>query len=501
MTSAIRATKPALRRRHYAAILAILLLPALGACSTNPATGQSSFTGCMSEGQERSIGQEYHPQILQEFGGAYEDPAMQAYVNEIGQRLAQQSERPNLRYTFTVLDSPVVNAFAVPGGYIYITRGLMALAENEAEVAGVIAHEIGHITARHSNARYCQSMVAQLGAIGLGVLTGSGAVAEAASMGAAVYLQSYSREQEFESDLLGVRYLSRGGYDPQAMSTFLASMLESSRLDAQLAGRAGAADEFSIFQTHPRTQDRVQRAIQQAEGTEGTEVADPVLNADIYLSQIDGMLYGDDPDEGFIRNTRFVHPILKFEFTVPNGFRLMNSSSAVIAQGPNNSAIIFDRAPQGAQTSNMQRYISEQWLSKVQLSNLGSITVNGMDGASATARVATNNGERDALLVALRWDQNTIYRFAFLVQPGQMDSMRSAFASTVNSFRRISDAEAATFKPHRIEVITVGSGQTVESLAAQMPFPDYRVERFRVLNGLAPGAQVTPGQRVKIIVE
>ncbi|MEX0810374.1 MAG: M48 family metalloprotease [Dongiaceae bacterium] len=498
MTRAIRATKPAPRRWHYAAILAILLLPALAACSTNPATGQSSFTGCMSEGQERSIGQEYHPQILQEFSGAYDDPALQAYVNEIGQRLAKTSERPNLNYTFTVLDSPVVNAFAVPGGYIYITRGLMALADNEAEVAGVIAHEIGHITARHSNARYCQSMVAQLGAIGLGVLTGSSAVAEAANMGAAVYLQSYSREQEFESDLLGVRYLSRAGYDPQAMSTFLASMLESSRLDAQLAGRAGAADEFSIFQTHPRTADRVQRAIQQAAGS---EVADPVLNADRYLDEIDGMLYGDDPDEGYIRDTRFVHPTLKFEFTVPDGFRLFNSSSAVIAQGPNNSAIIFDRAPQGTQASNMQRYISEQWLSNVELSNLGPITVNGLDGASATARVATNNGERDALLVAVRWDQNTIYRFAFLVQPGQMDSMRSAFAGTVNSFKRISDAEAATFKPHRIEVVTVGSGMTVQSLAAQMPYPDYKVERFLVLNGLAPGAQVTPGQRVKIVVE
>ena len=498
MTRAIRAKQPANRSWHHAAIFAVLLLPLLGACSTNPATGQSSFTGCMSEGQERSIGQEYHPQILQEFGGAYDDPAMQAYVNEIGQRLAQQSERPNQRYTFTVLDSPVVNAFAVPGGYIYVTRGLMALADNEAEVAGVIAHEIGHISARHSNARYCQSMVAQLGAIGLGMLTGSGAVAEAASMGAAVYLQSYSREQEFESDLLGVRYLSRSGYDPQAMSTFLASMQESSRLDAQLAGRSGSADEFSIFQTHPRTQDRVQRAIQQAAGS---EVADPVLNADVYLNQIDGMLYGDDPDEGFIRNTRFVHPTLKFEFTVPNGFRLFNSSSAVIAQGPNGSAIIFDRAPQGTQTSNMQRYISEQWLSNVQLSNVGPITVNGLDGASAMARVQTNNGARDAMLVALRWDQNTIYRFAFLAQPGQMDSMRGGFNNTVSSFRRISDAEAATFKPHRIEVITVGSGQTVESLAAQMPFPDYRVERFLVLNGLPPGAQVTPGQRVKIVVE
>jgi predicted Zn-dependent protease len=209
MTNSFRANRSVFRRWHQAAILAILVLPMLAACSTNPATGQQSFTGCMSDGQERNIGQQYHPQILQEFGGEYNDPAMKAYVNDIGQRLARTSERPNLNYTFTVLDSPVVNAFAVPGGYVYITRGLMALAENEAEVAGVIAHEIGHIAARHTNERYCRGIVAQLGAIGLGVLTGSGAVAEAANMGAAIYLQGYSREQEFQADLLGVRYLGR----------------------------------------------------------------------------------------------------------------------------------------------------------------------------------------------------------------------------------------------------------------------------------------------------
>jgi predicted Zn-dependent protease len=186
---------------------------------------------------------------------------------------------------------------------------------------------------------------------------------------------------------------------------------------------------------------------------------------------------------------------------VPDGFRLFNSSSAVIARGPNGSAIIFDRESKQPQTGNMQRYISEQWVSGLQLSNLDSIQVNGLDGARAMARVSTNNGARDAMLVALRWDQNTIYRFAFLVQPGQMSAMRGGFDNTVGSFRRISDSEAASLRPYRLQVVTVTSGMTAESLAARMPFPDYRVERFRVLNGLPPNGQVTQGQRVKLVVE
>ena len=200
------------RRRPWNAFLlaAAVLLPLVAGCSVNPATGRQSFTGCLSEADERQIGAENHPVILQEFGGAYDDPQLQAYVNSIGQKLASTSDRPNVKYTFTVLDSPVVNAFAVPGGYIYVTRGLMALANNEAELAGVLSHEIGHIAAKHTNERYCRALVAQLGIFGLGAATGSSAVAEAANLGAALYLQSYSRDQEFEADLLGVRYLGNG---------------------------------------------------------------------------------------------------------------------------------------------------------------------------------------------------------------------------------------------------------------------------------------------------
>lgn len=484
---------------HAFLLLVALVLPLAAGCSVNPATGRQSFTGCLSEADERQIGAENHPVILDEFGGEYNDPRLEAYVNGIGQKLAASSDRPNVKYTFTVLDSPVVNAFAVPGGYIYVTRGLVALANNEAELAGVLSHEIGHIAAKHTNERYCRALVAQLGIFGLGAATGSSAVAEAASLGAALYLQGYSRDQEFEADLLGVRYLNNGGYDPNAMSTFLATMLESSRLDAALAGTPGAADEFDIFQTHPRTADRVQRAVAQATGAQPTVPA--AATREVYLAHINGMLYGDDPEEGFIRGQRFIHPVLRFEFTVPDGFRLFNSSSAVIARGPNNATIQFDREPKPQQTGDMEGYISGQWGEGVSFDDLDPVTINGQDAAIGEARISTNSGQFDAMLVAVRWNRNTIYRFLMLAQPGQLDAYRDGYTRTLQSFRSITASEAAVFRAQQLRVITVGSGDTVESLAARMPYPDYRVERFRVLNGLPPGAALTPGQRVKVIVE
>lgn len=499
MTRSHRSSILSRNKWRAAALAALIALPALAACSTNPATGRSSFTGCLSEADERQIGAETHPQILEEFGGAYDDPQLQAYVSALGKKLAATSDRPNVNYTFTVLDSPVINAFAVPGGYIYVTRGLVALAQNEAELAGVISHEIGHIAAKHTNERYCSAMLAQLGVFGLGAATGSGAIAEAASMGAAIYLQSYSRDQEFEADLLGVRYLGRGGQDPNAMSTFLTSMLENSRLESILAGRPGAADEFSIFQTHPRTADRVQRAVQQATGAQAPVPAS--ATHDEYLARLDGMLYGDDPDEGFIRGQRFAHPTLRFEFTVPDGFTLFNSSTAVIASGPNDAVIQFDREPKPSQTSDMQRYIAQQWAQGIDLNDIDPITVNGMDAAVAEARVKTNAGSRDAMLVAVRWDQKTIYRFILLAQPGQLDSFRDGFNRTLQSFRPLTSSQAAALKPQRIRIVTVGSGDTMQSLASRMPPSSYQLEQFRILNGLPANATLTPGQKVKIVVE
>ena len=222
---------------------------------------------------------------------------------------------------------------------------------------------------------------------------------------------------------------------------------------------------------------------------------------DAYLDQINGMLYGDDPEEGFIRGQRFVHPVLRFEFTVPDGFHLVNSSTAVLARDASNAIIQFDREAQPQQTSDMERYVANQWGEGITFDDIDEVSVNGMDAAIGQARISTNSGQFDAMLVAVRWDQNTIYRFLMLSQPGQFGAYRNEFIGTIESFRQISASEASQYHAQQLQLVTVGSGDTIQSLAARMPAGNYQVERFRVLNGLAPNAQLTPGQKVKIVVE
>jgi len=480
-----------------ASLAAAALALSLAGCTVNPATGRSSFTGFMSEGEETRVGAENHPKVLEEFGGAAGGPELAAYVSSIGKLLASTSERPDVPFTFTVLNSPIVNAFAIPGGYIYVTRGLLALANDEAELAGVMAHEIGHITARHSAQRYSQSVLAQLGLIGLGVVTGSSALVNLAGAGAAVYLQSYSRDQEFEADTLGVRYLGRTNYDPKAMSAFLASLLADSRFEATLAGNPAEADQYNIMATHPRTIDRVERAIAAANQAPVTE---PILGRDIYLDKIDGLLYGDDPAQGLIKGRRFTHPALKLEFTVPEGYRLRNSAKAVLAEGPQDAQITFDAAPSGY-GGDMASYLANVWAAKIRLDGVQPITIDGMAAATATAAVDTRQGRAFVRLYAIRFATGGIYRFLCVGPIGAAESFDQGFRSTAASFRRLSDAEARALRPMRIRVVTVRGNDTVASLARAMPFEDHREERFRVLNGLGPNDALTPGQRVKLIVE
>ncbi|MFQ5776228.1 MAG: M48 family metalloprotease [Kiloniellaceae bacterium] len=482
------------------AFLALIVLAAaapLTGCATAPATGRTFFTGGMTAADEARLGREEHDKIVPEFGGVYEDPELGAYVASVGALLAKTSETPDLRFTFTVLDTPIVNAFALPGGYVYITRGLLALAGDEAELAGVLAHEIGHVTARHSAERYGQAMAASIAQLGLGILLGGGAVTEAFGTVSALALRSFSREQEHEADLLGIRYLARAGYDPNAMATFLEKLLADSRLAAELRGRPGRADEFNIMQTHPRTADRIALAMREA----GVKtVARPMRAREVYLRKIDGLLYGDDPDQGFIRGRRFLHPALRFAFEVPQGFRLFNNSRAVVARGPEGAAIVFDRARKPS-AAPMPAYLRQVWAKGVALAEVEAFTVNGMPAATGRTRLDTRRGARDVRLVAVRYDAETIYRMMFITPPELTGPLSRALRETTYSFRKLSAAEAAALKPLRLRIHTVRPGETAAKIAARMPFADYRLPRFLVLNGLSQGAALRPGQKVKIVGE
>ena len=491
-------------------LLALLLIPALAlpsACArvVNPATGQTEFTA-MSPAQEQEIGEEQHPQVLMQFGGPYDDAELQSYVSRIGDELAAVSELPELDFTFTVLNSEVINAFALPGGYVYITRGLLALADNEAELAGVMAHEIGHVTARHSAQRYSRGVLAQgslaIGTVLAGVLGGGAAadlVQQAGGLGAQAYLAGYSRDQEFQADELGVRYMARAGYDPTAMSSFLEKLERNDQLRRRLSDRAGADPASSWFATHPRTPDRVLRAAEQASAASPGENR---TGREDYLEQIDGMVYGEDPSQGFVRGRTFVHPDLRFAFDVPQGYRIVNTPAAVIGQAQN-SLMKFDavRSPAG---QDVGAYLARDWAQELgagRLDNVANSQVNGMPAASAVAAGQLDNGQPVTVaLAALRAGNEQVYRFMF-VSPGSMSSAQaSAYQATVNSFRRLSADEAAALQARRLRVVTVEPGQDVEDLAGRMDVDSLPREQFELLNGLESGDSLSPGQQVKLVV-
>jgi predicted Zn-dependent protease len=479
------------------ALLGLAALPLLSACEIAPATGRTIFTGGLSAEQESQLGYQQHQKIVPQFGGAYSDPALTSYVGSIGNLLARTSETPDTKFTFTVLDTPMVNAFALPGGYVYVTRGLLSLADNEAEVAGVLAHEIGHVTARHAAERYGQTMAANVFGVGLGLLLGSDAATDLYAGVVAVALRSYSREQEYESDLLGVRYMARAGYDPGAMASFLSRLQAHSRFESELRGEPGKADQFDILQTHPRTADRIARAIQQAGAR---TVADPMTARDIYLDKIDGMLLGDNPQQGFVRGRRFLHPELRFAFEVPQGYRLINSAKRVTARGPKGATIAFEKAKQAVR-GPMTAYLTEVWAEGVALSEVERLTVNGMEAATGHVRGRGRSGAIDLRLIAIRYDRANIYHFIFVTPAQLAGALSRDLRETTYSFRRLSAAEATRLKPRRLRIYGVRPGETAARIAARMPFEDHHLRRFLVLNGLDRDQSFPTGHRVKTVIE
>jgi predicted Zn-dependent protease len=492
-------------QRVLATLALLLALVGAGGCTVNPATGQQSFTAFMSPEDERRVGAREHPKLVRAFGGTYGDQALTAYVEQVGRKLAQTTELPEGPYAFTVLDDETPNAFALPGGYVHVSRGLLALADNEAEMAGVLGHELGHITARHIAQRYSQGQVAGLG-VGLLGIAGAilgvpGIATDVAAYGAQAYLQGYSRDQERESDALGIRYMTRAGYDAEGMVSFFRKLDAFVRVKAAMAGDPDAADRFDIMASHPRTTERIQLASQVARTTgEGGAV-----ERDRYLARIDGMIFGDSPEQGVRRGRDFAHPKLRIAFRAPPGFAMSNDPERVTARGPNGAAMIFDSerrqdVAQGARS--MAVYVANVWGAKLPLGRVDSFQVNGMDAAAGRAQVKSRNGDPlDLTLAAVHESRDRIYRFLFIAPPQATRALLPEFQRTVDSFRRLSAAEAGAIKPYRIRVVTVGQGDTVETLARRMPFESQRVEMFRAINGLEPGEPVRPGRKVKIIAD
>lgn len=458
--------------------------------------------GCMTAESAAQLGKSEHPKIIQAYGGTYNNAADADYVRMVGGNVAAQSALGKNAFQFTLLNTPIVNAFALPGGYTYVTRGLMALVNDEAELAGVIGHEITHVTKNHTAERYNRAQAAQIGAVLLGAATGSQDAMNLASYGSQLFLLNYSRDQEFEADKRGVGLLDKAGYDPYAMGDFLWMMGNQQALHAKIQGKEYDPSRVDYFSTHPNTTERVRRAHDFAKERGAVPGGKP-RHGDRYLNNVDGMLYGDSPEQGFVRGQRFAHPIMKFEFFAPNGFNLQNSPVAVVGVGPNNASFQFDGAGDYRAGMSLSAYISGVWAKALQVNvtNPRTFSINGIAMADATTRVQTQNGVVDARLVAVQMKPDTVFRF-LMVTPAQVtSSVQGDFNTMLKSFRRLSDAEAAKLKPQYLKVVTVQSGDTVSKLAGYMAFDDFRVERFLALNGMTSKDVLKAGQRVKIVTE
>lgn len=445
-----------------------------------------------------------HPALLSEFGGAISGPRA-AYVEAVGRRVAAQSGTLNAgqAYRFTTLNSASENAFSVPGGYVYITRQLMGLMGDEAELAFVLGHETAHIAADHGRTRQKSAqrgaIIGVLGAI-LGGVVGNNAFGGLISQGAQQYGQfatlKFSRQQEYQSDQLGIRYITRAGYDPNAGASMLSALTRSAALEARVQGKTGrSTPEWAS--THPLSQNRSAQALQLARAT--GRAGQGMRNRDAFLNQIDGVTVDDDPAQGMIEGTSFTHPDLRLQFNVPAGFQMQNGSDAVTIAGSSGKGQFGG----GRYDGDMPAYVGRvlQGLTggqaQVQMGQLQRTTVNGIPAAYAIGRAQTSSGAVDVSIFAYEWDRNSAYHFVMLTQGG---AGIGPFQSMVGSLRRISPAEAAAIRPRVIQVHTVRGGDTLQSLASRMAYRDYRLERFLSLNDLTATSRLAPGARVKLIV-
>lgn len=489
--------RPAHPRRAIlmTSIAAVALTSCAGASAQNRTTSTPQIT--QAEAQQ---GAQANVQILQEFGGAMTGPQAQ-YVETVGKNIAVQSGLGNARDSFNValLNSSVNNAFAIPGGYIYTTRQLVGLMNNEAELAGVLGHEVAHVAARHAQRRQQtaqrNSILGALGSILSGVLLGNSgigrAIGQGIQQGSQLLTLKFSRSQELEADQLGQQYLTRAGYDPHAMATVLASLAAQNSLDARLQGReSGQIPAWAS--THPDPASRVASANQRAGRTTG------LTNRDTFLTRIDGLLYGDDPRQGVIEGQRFIHPDLQLAFTAPNGFYMVNGTTAVSINGQSGQAQLTLAQYGGSLENyiyNVFRQIGGQ-NAQLQPSAVRRTTVNGIPAAYATARANTGNGQVDVTVFAYEFAGDRAYHFQAITAAGRSGVFNSMFGS----MRRITSTEAGRVIPRRIDVVTVGPRDTVQSLASRMAYTNGQVDRFRVLNGLRSSDVVRAGQKVKLVV-
>ena len=468
-------------KKIFFRFFSIVLIPffILG-CQLNPATGKNEVS-LISENEEDNIGKQEHPKILKQFGGKYENKKLQNYINSLGNFIVSTSEMPDKKFTFTILDSPIVNAFALPGGYIYLTRGLISLCQNEAQLAGVIAHEIGHVTARHTARRYTKSVGTGLLANILGSLTKNYLIRNLIGQSASLYLLSFSREQEYEADMLSTRYMIRAGFDPREMAMFLKNMEKYSKLQKKINKSNTSRSE--LLQTHPTSSKRVMEVIN---NSENKIPINPIIGEGIFLKKIDNMIFGDSERDGFFYKGKFFHKELKISFDTDENFYFINNPKYIVGTSENDSIIIFDLVET---KKDLDKKFVTNWLkiSERKITDFRKIVIDNFPSVYATVKksgkkfslVAINNGEY-------------VFRFALISDEKDFDGLNSKFKKIALSFKNYTNEDFPDVQPPRIRVISYSENENslskiTENLNLQVKYSE---EIFNIINNIEKNKKI-----------
>lgn len=461
-------------------------------CAVNPVTGKKELM-LMSEQQEIALGIQSDPEVVASFG-LYESPAIQAFISEKGTKMAAVSHRSNLEYHFKVLDSPVVNAFALPGGFVYFTRGIMAHFNNEAEFAGVLGHEIGHVTARHGARQQTTQILGQAGLIfGLIISKDFAQFADVASQALGLLFLKFSREHETESDRLGVEYSTKIGYDAREMAGFFQTI-------KRLSGDQGGIPTF--MSTHPDPLDRYNTvgklAVEWQQKAGGTTYN---VNRDAYLRMIDGIVYGEDPRQGYVENNVFYHPELKFQFPVPAAWKVQNMPTQVqIAPSDGKALLLFNLAQEKDLRSAADATVTKDSLRQVEPAQM--VTVNGLSGVSILAdQVNPQNNTTIRLQIYLIQYNNIIYRFYGMSYLADFTTYRPAFLQTMQNFKTLTDQSKINVTPEKIKVRQVTADATLAAALRSFNMPENRLAELAIVNGMELTTPVTKGMLIKTVAK
>jgi len=457
-------------------------------CARNPVTGKSELA-LVSESQEIQMGQEAAQQVAQSIG-LYDNAEVQAYVSRIGKEMAAISERPQLPWEFRVVNDASVNAFALPGGFIFVTRGLMTAINNEAELATVIGHEIGHVTARHSVQQISRAQLATLG-LGIGSILSEDIArfGQVAGAGLGILFLKYGRDAENQADELGFKYAVRENYDVREMSDVFVTL-------ERVSGVAGAGRLPEWLATHPNPENRIKRT-QQRLDTLKTDLSDATLGRDEYLRVISGMVYGDDPRQGFFEGNTFYHPDLRFQLSFPEGWKTQNTPQAVVAVSEGQDAIVqLGLAGRDSPTQAARQFLSQEG---VRGGNASTGDINGLPAASSYFEAQTQQGQVEGLATFIRYGENT-YGLVAYTAAGRLGSYDNVFQRTARSFSQLRNSAALNVRPARVELVKLPQDMTLAEFNSRYP-SSIPIEQLAIINEVeGPESEIPRGRTVKRVV-